>query len=144
MLPEMTRKDIELVIKAEETMLSMEQSPVHTDHIIHGGIYYRTMFLAKGQSIVGAFIKVDTTLIFCGSVKVYIGNIVEEINGYRIITAKKNRKQLMYALDDTYVTMCFKTNAKTVEEAEEEFTDEAHKLVSRTELGTNTIRITKE
>ena len=35
---------------------------------VHGGIYTRTMFLPKGAMIMGALIKVPTTLVISGSV----------------------------------------------------------------------------
>ena len=34
---------------------------------VHGGIYTRTMFLPKGAMIMGALIKVPTTLVISGS-----------------------------------------------------------------------------
>jgi len=140
----MTSKELKLATEAEEYLSSLPQCELTTSHLLHGGVYYRTMHLEAGKVITGALIKIPTSIIISGHVMVYIGDEVTDVNGYMVIPASKNRKQVMYAISDSYVTMSFPTTAQTIEEAEDEFTDEAKRLVSRGELGINIINITKE
>jgi len=142
MINAMTTSDISLANTIQEKMLKQKQLELHTHHTIHGGVYTRTIMLRKGASLVGALIRVDTTLIVSGKISIYIGSKVIDIDGYKIITARANRKQIMKAYEDSYITMLFKTEAKTVEEAEDEFTNESKILMSRTKKCTNTENIT--
>jgi hypothetical protein len=57
-----------------------------------------------------------------------------ELVGYNVIQASAGRKQIYVTREETAITMIFPSNAKTVEEAEEEFTDEAEMLLSRREV----------
>ncbi len=142
MIGEMTTNELAVANTIQEKLLGLPQSTLHTHHTIHGGIYTRTIKLNKGETLTGALIRVNTTLIISGKLSVYIGNKVIEVNSYSVITAASNRKQVMYAREDSYITMLFKTDAKTVEEAEDEFTIESKKLMSRTKECTNTEDIT--
>ena len=84
-----------------------------------------------GVAITGALMKIPTMLILSGDFVIYIDDVPVELHGYNVFTGCANRKQAGYALTDTNVTMIFPTQAKTVEEAEEEFTEECHLLFSR-------------
>lgn len=138
----MSKEDISIAVAAEEVVLSMPQCEQFTTwHTLHGGIYSRTIKLQAGEMIVGALIKIPTTLTISGQMKLYIGNKVEVIEGFRVIAAGKHRKQIMHSITDTYVTMSFATNANNIEEAEGEFTDEASRLVSRLDDSINHITI---
>ena len=138
----MESNDIALTNKIEEAILECEQVPVETLHTIHSGIYTRTIHIPAGTVVAGAFIKIPTTLIATGNLRVTIGSKVVNIKGTRVITAKANRKQVAFALEDSSVIMCFATKAKTVKEAEKEFTDDWARLMSNT--NSNLINITGE
>ena len=56
---------------------------------------------------------------------------VAEVKGFDVFIAEANRKQVALALEKSSIVMIFKTDAKTIEEAEEEFTNEPEKLASR-------------
>ncbi len=108
-----------------------ESTDVPMDHFIHGGIYTRTVWLREGVVLVGALIKVPTTLIISGKTRVFVGGGWIELEGYHIIQALAGRKQVFITHTPTVITMSFRTDADTVEEAEEEFTDETEMLRSR-------------
>jgi hypothetical protein len=138
----MCQEDIAIATKAEEELSKLPKvENFETWHTLHDGIYTRTVRLKKGEVIVGALIKVPTTLIIHGKMKLYIGNSVKEIDNFSIIVAGKGRKQIMYALEDTYITMSFHTKSTNIFDAEQEFTDDAERLVSRLETSTNHITI---
>lgn len=112
---------------AEETQIDLI-----THHVIHGGVYSRTICIPKGSVLTGALIKIPTTLVVCGKCSVLVGDAIEVlIDGYHVFAASAGRKQAYIAHEDTFITMSFRTSARTVEEAEAEFTDDADRLLSR-------------
>ena len=121
--------------------------PVETWHDLHGGLYARTMLIPAGVVIVGALVKVPTTLILDGDVSFNAGGDALEakrLTGRHILLASAGRKQVFAAYEDTMLTMVFATHAKTVADAEAEFTDEAHLLLSRQGEAINHYQITGE
>lgn len=143
-IPAMSEAAISKVRALESVTITLSQVKIATDHVLHAGIYSRTIRIPAGVLLTGALIKVPTTLILSGHASVFIGDETIEICGYRVIPASAARKQAFLAHADTDLTMSFATYAGTVEEAEAEFTDEAPLLFSRNADALNTIRITGE
>ena len=143
-LPSLTQEGLDRVKKIEELTSREEQLKVTTNHLLHAGMYFRTIYLTKGELIVGALIKIPTVVIINGNVNIYLGDKVLNAEGYCVLPASAGRKQVIAALEDTEFTMCFPTKAKTIEEAEEEFTDEYSRLLSREDTSINNIIITGE
>jgi hypothetical protein len=143
-IPAMTDQAIAKVRELEQSLLLMPQGDVDTWHVIHGGMYARTILVPAGVVLTGALVNVPTMLIVNGHVMVYIGDEVLNMSGHNVLAASKGRKQGFYAVTDTWLTMVFATDAKTVEDAENEFTDEADKLMSRKPTAKNLIIITGE
>jgi hypothetical protein len=123
---------------------SVDQVPIHTDHVLHGGMYARTIRLEVGIVMLGALIKRATILIVNGPASVLVGDEWGELDGYNVFPGCAGRKQLFVTRGDVAMTMIFPTAAKTVEEAEAEFTDEADLLISRRMDNGDTITITGE
>jgi len=140
----MSDADINLAIELEQDILTLPQTSIPTEHSIHSGVYTRTVMIPQGVVIGGALVKRSTTLILSGHAIVIIGDEETEYNGYAVLCASANRKQAFYAIADTCLTMLFSTTATTVEEAEEEFTDEADRLMSRHPHSINIITNTGE
>ena len=101
-----------------------DEVDIPLEHFIHEGVYYRTCFVPKGVAIIGALVKIPTTVIVSGDCYVTLGNTVGRLEGYHVIKAEAGRRQAFRAITDTYITMCFRTDSKDVKEAEKEFTDE--------------------
>jgi hypothetical protein len=142
-VPANTPETIQALDQVQDVLMAMPQVPLMTEHVIHGGIYARTVRLAPGVAITGALVKVPTILSVHGHAQVFVGSEWQELVGTNVIAASAGRKQLFVALSPVVITMVFKTTAKTVEEAENEFTDEADLLLSRRE-GTDVTIITGE
>lgn len=140
----MESEAIERVRILESELLCRPQAPIHTEHVLHGGLYSRTVLIPAGACITGAHIKVPTLLIISGHVTVAIGSAAHEFTGYNVLPASAGRKQAFFAHTDTQLTMVFTTKATTVAQAEDEFTDEAHLLLSRQQPGLDSITITGE
>lgn len=133
-----TKEDMDLVLALENEVKKLPQMNVVTHHTLHAGVYTRTALLKKGTVSTGSFMKIPTTILINGNLRFLVGKKVHNIIGFKAIPACANRKQFAYAIEDTYITMLFKTNANTIDEAEEEFTDDFEFLISR---NTNSINI---
>jgi len=130
-IPAMSAGAIRAVRALEERVLTLPQVPIETRHVLHAGMYARTVCIPAGVLITGAHITIPTLLIVSGHATLFIGEDDAELQGYAVVPASAGRKQAIYAHRDTLLTMLFPTAARTVEEAEEEFTDEPERLGSR-------------
>ena len=132
------------VRRLESTVRELPQVKIDTQHVIHAGTYSRTIRIAAGVILTGAEIKRSTLLVFNGRALVTMGDETVELSGYHVLPAAAGRKQAFLALSDTDLTMVFATGAGSVEDAESEFTDEPHLLMSRKPGARNYINITGE
>lgn len=130
-LPAMSDSAVAAARALESRVRTMDQVHIATHHQIHAGIYTRTICIPKGVVLVGVLIKIPTTLVISGDATVFIGDEEKRITGFAVIPGSANRKQAFIAHMDTFLSMSFKTDAKTVREAEDQFTDEGESLMSR-------------
>ncbi len=124
--------------------MAKEQVPIYTEHVIHAGMYLRTITLPPDIKLTAVFVKIPTVLIIVGACEVLIGNELTEIKGYAVLPASGGRQQ-EFTTDacPVILTMAFATQARTIQEAEAQFTDETDILLShRQDL--NKIVITEE
>lgn len=143
-IPAMTGDEIARVRALEVLLKRLPQQDVPTDHVIHGGMYARTVMIPAGVVITGALIDVPTILIVDGDATVNTGDGAARLTGYRVLAASAGRRQAFVAHADTHLTMIFATRADDVAQAEGEFTSEADLLLSRQPGATNHITITGE
>lgn len=141
-LPAMSESAMDKVRQLEHESMLQPQVDINTDHLIHAGMYARTIMIPEGVMLTGVHIIKPTTLIVSGACVVYLGEEAHSLVGYHVLAASANRKQVFVAVRDTYLTMLFPTSAESVEEAEREFTDEFDLLMSH--HNENHIRITGE
>ena len=140
----MTPAQVGAVRRLESAVRKLPQVEIDTQHVIHAGTYSRTIRIAAGVLLTGAEIKRSTLLVFHGRALVTMGDETVELAGYHVIPAMPGRKQAFLALDDCDLTMIFATGAGSIEEAESEFTDEPHLLMSRQPGARNSVTITGE
>lgn len=140
----MDNQSIQKVSEIEKVVLLGPQVDIATTHTLHDGVYTRTIKIPAGVVLTGAIIKIPTTLIISGDVLVYIGNETKHLQGYVVLAANKNRKQVFVANSDTHVTMIFKTSVNTIEEAERQFTDDFDSLMSRKKSALNYLSVSGE
>ncbi|MEX3630324.1 MAG: hypothetical protein VB138_13585 [Burkholderia sp.] len=129
--PAMTPEAIDRAQRMTVASLTLPQVEIPTQHVLHAGMYARTIHIPAGVLLTGAVIKVPTVLVFDGHCTVYVGDRTVELDGYHVLPAEAGRKQVFLAHRDTMLTMLFPTQAQTVAEAEDQFTDEADMLLSR-------------
>jgi hypothetical protein len=130
-IPSMSDFHIQKVEHMENLALQLPQVDIKTTHFIHAGMYARTIMIPSGVMITGALIKIPTIIVVQGNVIIHTGGNNVELQGYNVLPAYANRKQAFVAKSDTYVTMIFSTNVESVEDAENEFTNDSEKLLSR-------------
>lgn len=122
---------VEHVRRLETEAAKQPQVHAETQHAFHAGMYARTLIAPAGLAITGALVRVPTILIISGDVLMYGEDGVSQLTGYNVMLGAAGRKQAFVTLTDTHMTMLYPTEAKTVEDAEAEFTAEADLLLSR-------------
>lgn len=143
-IPAMSDSAIAKVNALADFSRQHEQVKIDTHHIIHGGMYGRTITIPAGVMLTGVLIKVPTILVISGDCTVFADNKSYRISGFHAIPASAYRKQAFIAHIDTSMTMILASDAATVAEAEDQFTDEGDELFSRNEDARNFINITGE
>ena len=127
--------DLETEAKVKDLCHLLEtkfpQADVKTEQFLHAGMYVRTCSHPKGSLLVGAKIKIPTVLIIDGDVSIKSGGKWMRIQGHAVLRGAPGRRVIVLTHEDTVATMLFPTDAKTVEEAEEQFTDEFNELYTR-------------
>lgn len=140
----MSAGQIANVAALEQEILACPQVAIKTHHVLHAGMYSRTILLPAGVILTGALIKIATQLLISGDVLVSRGDEAMRITGHAVLPASAGRKQAFVSYQETSVTMVFPTKATSVEQAEAEFTDETDMLFSRRDPDLNTTVITGE
>lgn len=130
-LPAMTPEAINKVRRLEAFSLEhCEQVQFPTAHLIHGGMYARTLQMKAGEVLTGALLKIPTILIVSGDCAVFIGEEAIELRGYNVLPGSAGRKQVFLAHTDVVMTMLFPSGVQCVTDAEKEFTDEYELLMT--------------
>lgn len=132
-LPPTSPESLEKISIVEERIREYPQIEFQTEHVFHAGMYARTVRIAPYVTFTGVLVKVPTLLIAQGTFEVTIDDEFVRFSGYNVIPASAFRKQVYITLSEVILTMIFPTDAKTVEEAESQFTDETSSLLSRTQ-----------
>ncbi|MGL5117586.1 MAG: hypothetical protein ACRC7C_19915 [Beijerinckiaceae bacterium] len=133
-LPAMTQEAIDKVHGLESVSLALcEQVEFPTEHLIHGEMYIRTLYMKAGEVLTGALLKVPTVLIVSGDCAVFIGEETIELRGYSVLPGSAGRKQAILAHTDVSMSMFVPTKAKTVAEAERACTGEHEKLMTNSQ-----------
>lgn len=130
--------DREAVVALQELEAGLAELPqveIRTEHMLHAGMYARTVYMPAGSVVTGALMALDTILIIQGHCWLHNGQEATEIQGYQVLSGSAGRKSLCRTITDTVATMLFPTRATSVEDAEAEFTVEVNKLLSRKAIG---------
>lgn len=143
-LPPMTPNAITRVQATQIMEAAKPQVALDTQHVLHAGLYSRTIRMPPSVRITGALIKIATLVVVQGDCWVWLGDKSRRLTGYHVLPASAGRKQAFWSVKETHITMIFPTDAKDVESAERQFTDEAHLLASRLDGTPNEVIITGE
>jgi hypothetical protein len=136
----------EMVSKLDQTDAIIRECPqveVITEHVIHGGMYARTIRRAPGIVAVGSLILKSTLLIISGDCTLIQGDgDARRFTGYNVFAGLAGRKSCSMTHGPVEMTMIFATQAETVEEAEEQLFGEVDRLMSRQDGSKDLITIT--
>src|SRR5882757_6176714 len=96
-IPAMDPPTIAQVRALEAELLKVPQhlrgeNHFRTHHLLHGGMYHRTLITPPRTLIIGAIIKRPSVLSTYGDILVYIGNGTVEVSGYNILPASAGRR----------------------------------------------------
>ncbi len=130
-IPAMSDQDLQKVTELENEAFKYPQLSIEIQHEFHAGIYARTAILPENTLITGALLKVPTILIVNGDCTIFVGNESRRLTGYHVFSAEAGRKQAFVAHSRTELTMMFATQSTTVDQVEQEFTDDFLRLNSR-------------
>lgn len=144
-VPAMNESALELVRRFEKMALALPQIGIPTEHLIHAGMYARTIFMPKDSLVTGTLIKIATIVIMAGDTLWYVGEDAPvRHTGYKVVPASPGRKQVVIALADSNITMLSVYDGDTLEGAERNFTDEYDLLGSHNDMQENRVLITGE
>ncbi len=133
---------LEQLAEVNKLILACPQIELATEHLIHGGMYARTIRLQPDTKMMGSLIRLATILIVHGDCSVLIGDERIELTGYSIIPGCAGRKQLFWTHGPVEMTMIFPTSVKTIEDAEDLVFAEADQLMSRRNGSEDQVTIT--
>lgn len=128
--------------EAHRRILTFPQVEIATEHLLHGGMYARTIRLAPGTVMMGSLILLATILVVQGECSFMAGDKRVDISGYNVLPGCAGRKQLFLIHGPVEMTMIFPTQATTIEAAEDEIFAEADQLISRKDGSRDTVTIT--
>ena len=74
MIPAMRDSSVSRVVDLEDKLLELPQIEASTDHVLHAGMYARTITLPEGGVLTGALIKIDTVVIVSGDITMFVGD----------------------------------------------------------------------
>lgn len=137
-----TQASLDKIRLIHEAILQFEQVPIVTSHLLHGGLYARSIHLDPETRMVGSLIKQPTVLIVSGETAILIGDRLVELTGYNVLPGCAGRKQVFLTRGPVDMTMIYATSARTVEEAEDEVFAEAGQLLSRRDGSLDQVTIT--
>ncbi|MDZ4290744.1 MAG: hypothetical protein U1C47_02340 [Hydrogenophaga sp.] len=107
------------------------QIELETLHLIHAGMYARTIFIPAGTVLTGALIDVANICTVCGDITVTTSDVAKRFTGYHVIPASAGHKRAGFAHADTWWTTLVRTDLKDVPSIENDVTREADRLYSR-------------
>lgn len=122
---------LDSLMRLQTFMACLPEVPLPTEHLLHGGMYARTVRRDLDSVTIGSLITKATILIVNGPCSMLIGDRRVDLEGYNVLAGLPGRKSMSIARGPVEMTMIFPTEAKTVEEAENEICGEADQLVSR-------------
>ena len=127
-----------------EGLATLPQIPFVTEHLLHAGMYTRTVRLPSGTVCAAVLIRPPTVLILVGEVDVWSNGELIRTSGYSVLPGSAGRKIAFVTHSDVAMSMIFPTDAQTVEEAQKQFTIEHELLPPLSKADAHIVTITGE
>jgi hypothetical protein len=127
-----------------EGLATLPQIPFVTEHLLHAGMYTRTVRLPAGTVCAAVLIRPPTVLILMGDVDVWSNGELIRLSGYSVLPGSAGRKIAFTTHSDVGMSMIFVTDAQTVDEAQKQFTVEHELLPPLSKADAHIVLITGE
>jgi hypothetical protein len=127
-IPPATTHAIEKVKELTEIVKQLPQVAFITEHLLHAGMYTRTVRLPPRTICTAVLITPATVLITLGDLDVWSNEELTHVRGYNVIPGGAGRKIAFVTYSEVCMSMLFPCTAKTVDEAQRQFTNE-HELL---------------
>lgn len=121
----------EAVRALEAVVLSCPQIDLSTSHLVHAGMYARTILIPAGTVLTGAQTNADNVCICFGDITVTTDDGPRRLTGFNVLPAKAGAKRAGIAHADTWWTTVHRTNLTDISSIENELTVEADSLQTR-------------
>lgn len=133
LFPKLPKSSVHSIEKVDELAGAIaSELPAYafiTEHVLHGGMYTRSLRLPPGIVAAAVLVKPPTMLITVGSLEVWSNDEVLRVTGYNVIPGSAGRKIAFATYSEVAMSMVFPCRATTVEQAQQEFTEEHERLV---------------
>ena len=133
-IPAPSAHTLDQLTRLQTLMADLPEVPLPTEHLLHGGMYARTVRRDFDSVTIGSLINKATILIVNGPCSMLIGDKRVDLEGYNVLAGLPGRKSMSVTRGPVEMTMICPTSAVSVEEAENEIFAEADMLVSRREM----------
>ena len=123
--------DADVVRKAEAYLLTLPQVDLGTQHLVHGGVSVRTIFIPAGGHVTGAQTNLANVCIVHGDITVTTDGGPQRLTGFHVLPANPGSKRYGVAHAGTWWTTVHHTELTDIAAIENEMTDEAAMLQTR-------------
>jgi len=118
----------EMVHELELELLKQPQVDLSTQHVVHGGMCARTIFIPAGTVLTGALTNCDNICVIHGDITVTTDEGTRQLTGFHVLPARAGFKRAGWTHADTYWTTLFVTDKTEIADIEREMTDEHEML----------------
>jgi Fe-S-cluster-containing hydrogenase component 2 len=118
----------ELVSRFEDVAISMPQVHIETTHLLHGGMYARTIRIPANTMLTGTMTSCDNICIVDGDITVTTDYGPKRLTGFNVLPATSGARRAGVTHSETHWTTIIPTCAGTVEQAEADLTAEPQRL----------------
>lgn len=122
---------IDAVRALERELALFPQVDLSTTHLVHGGMYARTIFIPAGVALTGALTEMDNICVMYGDITVTTDEGTQRLTGFNVLPAKLGAKRAGVTHADTWWTTIIPTELADIASIEEAMTTEADRLQTR-------------
>jgi hypothetical protein len=122
---------LDWAVGVEGMLAQRPQIALAAKHLVHGGLYARTVHIPAGTMLTGAMLNSDNICIVCGDITVTSGAEVVRLTGYHTIPACAGQKRVGFAHSDTWWTTLVATDSTDISAIEDAATSESDRLQTR-------------
>lgn len=126
---------LDAVLRLEKDLLKFPQIYLETSHVVHGGMYVRTIFIPAGTVLTGALTEMDNVCVMYGDITVTVNDgEARRLTGFHVLSATSGAKRAGVTHADTWWTTIIPTDLTDIEAIENEMTGESSRLQTRKTL----------